>query len=483
MRTLLSPGRACLLTGLVLASLAHATDWPTIHGNNQRTGYTPDSVTGRYERLWVAEFPNEILSTRVEAIVADGRCFVGTEQGTIWCLDAATGEVLWTRPDCGPFLHSGAYADGTLVIGDARRTLWALKAETGDVLWRYRSGRGGFGAAPLIEAGVIYIGGRDGRFRAVALADGDELWSFDVGAPIRNSAAAGDGRVYVAGENMVAYAFEAETGELAWQSEPMFGQSLRSYYPVVTDGKVIFRTVLTAEMNDDLNGGTGYLAQNAGVENHWEAISDFHKSDRTRGSDAQLAAEQQAILQRLTSNPHRQTFFVFDAATGAPSDPMPVMYAAGCGGCGFPPVVDADGRVILFYRTMYSNWNLGVKPCVGVGTIDLDTGRITPIYHANGNTPPWNTFWGTCDESTVFSVGGGQLYICHQGTLSRMDLSSRRLAPIHGGRDTWGGLASPAWAANEWHGPARGSCAIVEDKLYYVTGSRVICIQGQGGNQ
>jgi hypothetical protein len=282
---------------------------------------------------------------------------------------------------------------------------------------------------------------------------------------------------------MIAYAFDAETGETVWQSEPMFGQSLRSYYPVVTGGKVIFRTILSAEMNDDLNGGTGYLAANAGVENDWAAIDEFHKSDRTRGSDAQLAAEQQAILDRLTSNPHRQTFFVFDAATGQASDPMPVMYAAGCGGSGFPPVVDADGRVIIFYRTMYSNWNLGVKPCVGVGEIDLDTGRITPIYHANGNTPPWNTFWGTCDESTVFSVGGDQLYICHQGALSRMDLESRQLSPIHGNRDTWGGLPAPAWAANEWHGPGRGSCAIVDDKLYYVTGSRVLCIQGRGGAQ
>src|SRR5262249_41573824 len=153
-------------------------------------------------------------------------------------------------------------------------------------------------------------------------------------------------------------------------------------------------------------------------------------------------------------NPFRRTCFVLDADTGKESVRAAVLYAAGNQGCGLPPVRTADGQVLVFYRTVYSNWNHGVKPAVGLGYLDLKTGRITPIRHNRGTTPPWGTFWGTCDESTNFSVGGDLLYICHQGTLSALDLKTKELFTIHGNRDTWGGLMTPIWAANEWHGPA-----------------------------
>src|SRR5262249_15235432 len=69
-------------------------------------------------------------------------------------------------------------------------------------------------------------------------------------------------------------------------------------------------------------------------------------------------------------------------------------------------------------------------------------------------------------------------YCCHQGTLSGLDLKTFDLFPIHGERDTWGGLPAPPWAANEWHGPARGSAAVSDDQLFWVTGSRVLCLRG-----
>ena len=75
-------------------------------------------------------------------------------------------------------------------------------------------------------------------------------------------------------------------------------------------------------------------------------------------------------------------------------------------------------------------------------------------------------------------MGGGLLYLTHQGTLSALDLRTGDLFPIHGSRDTWGGLRTPIWAANEWHGPARGACAISANQLFWVTGSRILAIRG-----
>jgi hypothetical protein len=472
----LAPG--IVVAGLCWAGAAAADDWPTVHHDARRSGRSADCVRGPYRLEWVAEFPDETLATRVEAVVAGGKVFVGTLNGTLWALDRRTGRVVWKHRADGPVLHSPACAGGRVFYGDAGGSLWALEAATGRPAWRFRSGKGGFAASPLVAADTVYLGSRDGTFYAVAAADGKERWRFATGGPIRCTAALAGRRVLFASDDMHAYALEAATGKLLWKSARLYGQSFRDYYPVVLGEKAVFRSVLVEEMNDDLNGGTAFLQKQAGVPGGWKELDAFFKSDRNRGTPELVRAEQQAILRRLTDNPYRRTCFLLDLDTGKESVRGPVLYIAGNQGCGIPPALTADGRAVVFYRTVYSNWNLGVKPGVGLGYLDGATGRITPLRHRRGNTPPWNTFWGTSDETTNFSVGGDLLYLTHQGTLAAFDLKTNDLFPVHGNRDTWGGLLAPAWAANEWHGPARGAAAVSDDQLFWVTGSRVLCLRG-----
>jgi hypothetical protein len=469
----------CLLTALLFwAGPAAAGDWPTVHHDARRGGFTPDCVRGPYRLAWVAEFPNEIVCTRVEAIVADGRVFVGTSNGTLWALDAATGKPLWKHAADGPIQHSPAVAGGRVFVGAAGGSLWALDAATGKPAWKFRPGKGGFVASPLVAEGTVYLGSRDGVFHAVAADTGEPRWQFATAGPIRCTAALADKRVLFASDDMHAYALDAATGRRLWKSARLYGQSFRDYYPVIVGDRAVFRSVLVEEANDDLNGGTAFLQKQAGIAAGWKELDAFFKSERNGGTPELVRAEQDAVLRRLADDPFRRTCFVLDLATGKESVRAPVLYAAGNQGCGVPPVQTADGRAVVLYRTVYSNWNLGVKPAVGLGTLDPKDGRITPIHHREGNTPPWNTFWGTCDETTNFSAGGDLLYLTHQGTLSALDLKTKALFPIHGDRDTWGGLLTPIWAANEWHGPARGAVAIAGDRLFWVTGSRVLCIQG-----
>lgn len=463
---------------VVLASLAAADDWRQVHHDGSRQGRSMDEVGGPYELRWVAEFPRETLATCVEAIVADNRVFVGTLQGTVWCLDRETGAVIWKHAADGPILHSPACSDDLVIVGDAGGTLWALNQADGKVVWKFPSNKGGFSASPLVTSGGVYIGSRDGKFYALSLA-GKLLFEVPTGGPIRCTAAQVEDRIVFASDDMHAYAVDPETGKLHWRSAKLPGQSFRDYYPVaLPGGRVMLRSVLVEELNDELNGGTQVLQRLAGIPDGWKPLDEFLKSVRNRGDEETITAEQDAMLARLEKNPHRRTCFLLDAATGKEAVQTPVWYLAGNGGCGIPPVVDADGSTLTLYRTVYSNWSLGVKPCVGVGSLDLATGRIQPLRHRNGNSPPWNTFWGTSDESTNLSIGGNRLYFTHQGALSSLDLKTLELTPVWGNRDTWGGFQTPIWAANEWHGPARGSVAIAGNELFWVTGSRVLCIRG-----
>ena len=473
--------KAILLAAIVLldqASAVRAGDWPTVHHDVQRTGRTSDCVRGSYRVEWVRSFPGEAICTRVEAIVAQGKVYVGTLPGTLWALDRRTGEVVWKHTCDDSIQHSPAFAEGRVYVGDTGGTLWAIEAASGKPVWRFRSGKGGFVASPLVAGGTVFLGSRDGTFYAVDAANGQLRWKFATGGPIRCTAALAGSRVLFASDDMHAYALRADNGQLVWKSEQLYGQSFRDYYPVVLDDeRVMFRSVLVEEMNEELNGGTNFLQRLAGIPTGWKELENFLQSDRNRGTPELIRAEQEAILQRLADNPYRRTCFILDLNTGREQKRAPILYIAGNQGCGIPPVLSNDGRVIVFYRTVYSNWSLGVKPAVGLGVLEKDHG-ITPLRHRQGNRPPWNTFWGTCDETTNFSVGGDLLYCCHQGTLSAFDLKTYDLFPIAGERDTWGGLLTPIWAANEWHGPARGAVAISDDQLFWVTGSRVLCLRG-----
>jgi hypothetical protein len=85
---------------------------------------------------------------------------------------------------------------------------------------------------------------------------------------------------------------------------------------------------------------------------------------------------------------------------------------------------------------------------------------------------------------------GDLLLFTHQGAVGSVDLRTRKLATLHGARDSYGGLFGPGLAkgswegskqlarqgyvqntVNEWHGPARSIVSISDDRMFWIAGS------------
>src|SRR5581483_1982005 len=66
----------------------------------------------------------------------------------------------------------------------------------------------------------------------------------------------------------------------------------------------------------------------------------------------------------------------------------------------------------------------------------------------------------------------------HQSTLSGFDLKTRQLFPIRGERDSWAGFRNLPWARNEWNGPAKGGAAFAGNRVFWFSGSRLLCAVG-----
>ena len=457
---------------------AFSADWPTLRHDAERSGRTADEPKGPFVKRWVRFFPGEIMTTRQEAIVADGRVFVGTYAGNLYALDADSGETLWSFRAGGPILHSPAAGEGVVFVASEDGYVYAIDARSGQQVWRTETkADGGFDTSPMLADGRVALGGRNGVFYVLDAKTGAVKGQTATDGPIRTTAAFGDGRFVFASDDMRAYCVDG-TGALLWRSEKLPGQSLRDYYPVIIGERVVLRSNPAGPYAERHGADQRVLLDHAGVRGGWQETDKFLKSDAIQGTPEKIESERQAVLAHLERTPDARTFFVLDLATGKESVRMPVLYAAGCQGVGFPPVLTNDGRAIAFYRSAYGNWSHGVAPVVTMGVLDFGRAAVDRLWHTSGQQPPWNTFWGTADESQNFSVGGKTLYVCHQGTLCGLDLETNKLYYIAGNRDTWGGEPGLPWARNEWHGPARGSAAIAGGRLYWLTGSRVICIEG-----
>jgi outer membrane protein assembly factor BamB len=119
--------------------------------------YAIDLASG--EEVWRAPI-DEGLPLNSSPAVSGGSVFVTTEFGTIFCLDASTGEVRWQSSAEHASLNSSAVVVGnTLYVVDTEFGVSALSATDGSVLWSQQLDlTGQVAVAPVVVNGMLFIG-------------------------------------------------------------------------------------------------------------------------------------------------------------------------------------------------------------------------------------------------------------------------------------------------------------------------------------
>jgi len=111
-------------------------EWPMYRHDIQRSGATTSTIPGYVELYWVAELDGRITAP----VVAGGRVYVGLcDQYGIACLDAETGNEIWTascggRVDSPPTVHGGR-----IIFGSADGWVYCLRARDGALIWRFQA--------------------------------------------------------------------------------------------------------------------------------------------------------------------------------------------------------------------------------------------------------------------------------------------------------------------------------------------------------
>ncbi len=201
--------------------------------------------------------------------VADGRVAVGSRDGDVLALDAATGEALWQARVGGELLAQPLMAFGLIVLRTTDGRVVALDAATGEQRWDTLREvptltiRGL--STPVSDGQRIFVGFDNGKVAALAPEDGRMIWEATIaipgGASELEEIVDVDGKLALFGNELYATSFNGnvaaiavESGEVLWRRELSSVQA-----PAVGWGNVYATDVDSTVIGyDRLSGATAW---------------------------------------------------------------------------------------------------------------------------------------------------------------------------------------------------------------------------------
>ena len=165
--------------------------------------------------------------------------YVSTQQGNVYALDAATGEIIWQQQV--ERNARVAFGNGAVYASSFPNLVTALDAESGALLWKIQlpsEGRyagvakgnvGGLASPPVstiaprgtltrpvVGYGMVFVGSDYEYIYALDAATGELVWAFESWGNVRLSPVLADGVLYFASSDYHVYALDAITGSPIW---------------------------------------------------------------------------------------------------------------------------------------------------------------------------------------------------------------------------------------------------------------------------
>jgi eukaryotic-like serine/threonine-protein kinase len=224
-----------------LGTTSFAADWPMFMGDPAHTGRVVGEAHAIRGFKPAGRFDVH-AAIHASPVAAQGRVFVGAENGNLYALDAKTHGLLWLYHARGGIASTPAVADGIVYFLDRAGDVHALKAADGSPLWTFRTqgeavfaAHGMFGlprdgqpvpdpwdvylSSPLVHDGKVYVGSSDGHLYALDAKDGKLAWAWRTGGMVHSSPALAGNNVVVGSWDGAVYALDARTGEQRWRHQ------------------------------------------------------------------------------------------------------------------------------------------------------------------------------------------------------------------------------------------------------------------------
>jgi outer membrane protein assembly factor BamB len=262
---------------LALSGVALAADWPMWRCDTRRSATTPQELPGDLHLQWVRELPplepawpdepRMQFDATYEPIVAGKTMFVASPRSdSVTAFSTDSGGIQWSFYADGPVRFAPVVWDGKVYVASDDGHVYCLDASTGELLWRFQAAPTGrlllgnkrlISAWPVRGAPVVVDG-------TVYFAAG--IWPF---------------------MGIFIYALDADTGEIVWENDgsgsiymaqphnaPAFGGVAPQGYLVVVGDRLLVPGGRSAPACYDRKTGE-FLYYHLAANNKW---GNFHVS-------------------------------------------------------------------------------------------------------------------------------------------------------------------------------------------------------------
>lgn len=225
---------AAILT-LLAVGVCAGDDTPSWRSNPARTGGTSELIPPKASPDSVATLRWSTAVSMREQLgspaIGGGRVYVGSEDGTLYCLHPDDGSVLWSFSTLASIVSTPAYFEGRVFVASRDGYLYALHGFTGDLLYAPIFHGTAVYSSPLVvpdvsiagtPTDVLYVALGDPAYelRAYDAKTGAWLWTGGAGfnqiswsSPVYH---AEFNRVVVGDNSGYWYAYDASTGAWLW---------------------------------------------------------------------------------------------------------------------------------------------------------------------------------------------------------------------------------------------------------------------------
>lgn len=226
-------------TGSNISASPTVANGTVYFGSSDSRLYALDALTGAFK--WA--FATGGMINQCGPSLVNGVIYVGSRDAYLYAIDAATGTQKWKFGTGGISLEqaSPTVVDGIVyfagwynVPGFTKKgSVYAVDANTGQLIWEALPNTG-FSSSPYVANGLLYISADDMNFYALDASNGSVKWKAQI-LPNGASAAVSNGTVYVGGGGTRHfYAFDAATGTEKWKFP--ISNALTTSSPLIIEG-------------------------------------------------------------------------------------------------------------------------------------------------------------------------------------------------------------------------------------------------------
>jgi outer membrane protein assembly factor BamB len=345
-------------------------------GSQDKSIYCLSAQTGNL--IWTFNTTQRVYS---EPAVAAGKVYTGTDDGNVYCLDAYNGSLIW-KTYTGGYVQANFYSTlllrsspiivgNNVYVGALDNKTYCIDSIAGNIKWTYQT-NGYIASSPASVDGIVYFVSQEspaGGLYQFNATNGDLIKRTNIpyqqttrGTDLIASPTVAAGMIFVASNKMAYYGINATTGNITWTFKDPEADEFIVCSPIYNDGELY---LIDEFYITSLNASSGKLL--------WKTFlnSELYVSPTYADGKLYVVNDQRSIFVINATDGKKISFF----DTGSNSWSSPTLY----GGKLF--VGNNDWNVYCFsdYPALSSNITVEMdRPAFVLGESAVGSGYLTP---------------------------------------------------------------------------------------------------------